>query len=76
MPFLFKQHGEWLPTAFCTDEQADLPHRGLAYVRRDGTVHDGGDGVDFFGGEEEVSLVGKKVAGRLLDAREWNEVPR
>lgn len=67
VPFLFKQHGEWLATAFCTDEQAVLPHRGLAYVRRDGTVHDGSAGVDFFGGDEEVTRVGKQAAGRLLD---------
>ncbi|WP_119157458.1 phage Gp37/Gp68 family protein [Caldimonas tepidiphila] len=67
VPFLFKQHGEWLATAFCTDEQAEMPHRGLAYVRRDGTTHDGAGGVDFFGGDEETTRVGKKAAGRLLD---------
>lgn len=67
VPFLFKQHGEWLATAFCTDEQADQPHRGLAYVARDGQWHDGSRGVDFFGGEQETARVGKKAAGRLLD---------
>lgn len=73
--YLFKQHGEWLATAFCTDEQAMLPHRGLAYISRDGAVHDGTAGVDFFGGDEEITRVGKKAAGRLLDGRTWDGVP-
>jgi protein gp37 len=76
VPMLYKQHGEWLPTAFCTDEQADMPHRGLAYIRKDGTVHDGRDGVDFFGGDQETTRVGKKAAGRLLDGRTHDEFPQ
>ncbi|MFZ1181646.1 MAG: hypothetical protein WAN92_09140 [Herbaspirillum sp.] len=45
------------------------------YVRPDGSFHDGAQGVDFFGGEEETAWIGKKAAGRVLDGREWNEVP-
>lgn len=75
VPFLFKQHGEWLATEFCDDDMAMIPSRRTVYVRKDGSFHDGGAGVDFFGGDEETAWVGKKAAGRLLDGREWNEVP-
>lgn len=75
VPFLFKQHGEWLATTFCTDEQAALPYRRIAYVANSGLVKDGTDGVDFFGGDEEVTLVGKKAAGRMLDRVEHNGMP-
>lgn len=73
--FMFKQHGDWLATAFCDDDMAMIPIRKTVYVRQDGSFHDGGDGVDFFGGEEETALVGKKTAGRLLDGRAWDEFP-
>jgi protein gp37 len=73
--FLFKQHGEWLATAFCDDDMASLPSKRTIYVRRDGSYHDGSHGVDFFGGEEETAWVGKKAAGRLLDGRTWDEYP-
>ena len=75
VPFLFKQHGEWLATEFCDDDMAMIPSRRTVYVRKDGSFHDGGAGVDFFGGNKETAWVGKKAAGRLLDGREWNEVP-
>ena len=75
VPFLFKQHGEWLATAFCSDEHASLPYKRLAYIRGDGSLHDGTEGVNFFGGDEEVTLVGKKAAGRQLDGRTWDETP-
>lgn len=75
VPFLFKQHGEWLATAFCDDEMAMIPSKRTVYVGRDGVFHDGSGGVDFFGGEEETAWVGKKAAGRLLDSREHNGFP-
>lgn len=78
IPFLFKQWGEWRP-----------PERGEGYdtskgraqrvpafiVAPTGTVH-------CFDNEQtkdhgRVMLrAGKKTAGRHLDGREWNEVPR
>lgn len=67
VPFLFKQHGEWLATAFCDDDMAMIPSKRTVYVRPDGSFHDGTDGVDFFGGEEETAWVGKQAAGRVLD---------
>ena len=75
VPFLFKQHGEWLATAFCSDKQADIPYKDLLYIGRDGRSHDGGDGIDFFGGDEETARIGKKAAGRLLDGIEHNGFP-
>jgi protein gp37 len=76
VPFLFKQHGEWLPTTFCDDDMAMLPSRRTVYVARDGTFHDGSAGVDFFGGDEETAWVGKKAAGRVLDGRTHDEFPQ
>lgn len=75
VPFLFKQHGEWLATSFCDDDMAMLPSKRTVYVGHDGIFHDGSSGVDFFGGEEETAWVGKKAAGRVLDGRTWDEYP-
>lgn len=76
VPFLFKQHGEWLATTFCDDDMAMLPSKRTAYVRLDGSTQDGSDGIDFFGGDEEVAWVGKKAAGRLLDGKLHDEYPQ
>lgn len=75
VPFLFKQHGEWLATIFCSDEQADVPPRELLYISPEGHSHDGSSGVDYFGGEEETARIGKAVAGRLLDGVVHNGFP-
>lgn len=62
-PFLFKQHGEWIGV----QDLRQLP---------------GGQGPGFgtydhcrYDQELEVLRVGKKASGRLLDGREWNEMP-
>ena len=75
VPFLFKQHGEWLATEFCDDDMAMIPSKKTVYVCRDGSFHDGSNGVNFFGGDQETAWVGKKGAGRVLDGRTWDEVP-
>lgn len=67
VPFLYKQHGEWLATAFCDDAMAMLPSRRTVYVKPDGSFVELNDAVDFFGGAEETAWVGKKAAGRMLD---------
>lgn len=57
--YYFKQWGAWLPDQQSTDP--DPYWRAKAGHRfEDGAVS---------------SLVGKKAAGRLLDGREWNEMP-
>lgn len=72
--YFHKQNGEWLPggfddpgdgspAIFHPDEEAIvLPDRRTGYE------------VKWIGGKE-FARVGKKAAGRLLDGREWNEVP-
>lgn len=74
--FFFKQHGEWLATDFCDDAMAMIPLKRLAYVRKDGSFHDDPQKADPVGGEQETAWIGKKAAGRMLDGREWNEVPK
>lgn len=73
VPFLFKQWGEFLPA--CANEAdpsvADVPESRLYWS--DGSKWDRHDGQR--GGVDLVARVGKKAAGRLLDGREWNEVP-
>lgn len=78
VPFFFKQWGEWLEIDCMTDEQygrvADLDPEALGGVARFKAesflfpvCSDQGPGFVF--------RIGKKHAGRLLDGREWNEVP-
>lgn len=63
VPFFFKSWGQWVPT-YTTGPEFEL--RRLA---DDEVVMSGhGHGV-------VMKKVGKKEAGRLLDGREWNEVP-
>lgn len=75
VPLLFKQHGEWLATDFCDDDTAMIPNKSVVYVRLDGSFHDGSEGVDFFGGDQETAWVGKKAAGRLLDGVQHDGYP-
>lgn len=60
VPFFFKQWGEWV-------RDADI-HTGAEESK---IVHFHGDAGDF----RRVYRVGKKKAGRMLDGREWNELP-
>ncbi|SEF28430.1 phage Gp37/Gp68 family protein [Variovorax sp. NFACC27] len=80
VPFLFKQWGEW-------GEESSIEQTGRAQHgwweadRADGGVprHEWPGpiqrGVELASLRPEVFRVGKKAAGRLLDGREWNEVP-
>lgn len=63
VPFLFKQWGEWRHLQqFTTGELMKLSQ---SYPAHDWTAN-----------FHDISArVGKKVAGRLLDGREWNEFP-
>lgn len=65
VPFLFKQWGEWKGG----DHEGD-PLRDTAFIEGTGRVH-----LHDFGNGSHAMKVGKKAAGRLLDGREWNEVP-
>ena len=75
VPFLFKQHGEWLPTAFCEHDDRMLPSRRTVYVSPDGSFMPLGSDIDFFGGAEETAWVGKRAAGSKLDGVECKAWP-
>lgn len=61
VPFFFKQHGEWLPSANGNHLVCVMPDGSTA-----GTKRPGG---------QWMSRVGKKAAGRLLDGVEHSEFP-
>lgn len=70
--FFFKQHGEW-----CSLDQGcglsidDLDHKTqIRIIDRDYDKMPG-----YWPEAETMIRVGKKAAGRLLDGREWNEMP-
>jgi protein gp37 len=73
VPFHFKQHGEWAPSATANRNIVN------AIVGLDGKAKFWVDAADANDanqrGECVVSLVGKKSAGRLLDGVEWNQFP-
>lgn len=73
VPFFFKQWGEWWPIGQMPDGWIDHQPKEL----KNYTVLqlDGRQEVIFPPGAMTCYKVGKKKAGRLLDGREWNEMP-
>lgn len=71
VPFLFKQWGEWAPRE---EWSFHISHSKQCAIKIDGTEVSDDDVPQDVGGQR-FELVGKKAAGRLLDGREWNEVP-
>lgn len=67
VPFFFKGWGEWAPF----QDNGPLPPH-CRYVGLDGTVRVGDPEADT---DACMGRVGKKHSGRLLDGREWNEMP-
>lgn len=81
VPFLFKQWGEWGRAGV---RQSGQPGR-YALAPREGWFGEGAPSpteLDHYPrqfvafGSDVMERAGKKAAGRLLDGREWNEVPR
>ena len=67
VPFFFKSWGEWCP---------GLGTKGGFVSGLDGQFTKAGDKSTHEWGNGYISQrVGKKTAGRLLDGREWNELP-
>jgi len=64
VPFFFKQWGEWVPPPDADDDTYE-EHRAR-----------GARDFHFWPDGGCVELVGKRSAGRLLDGRKWNEMPR
>lgn len=73
--FLMKQWGEWTPGENVERQRGVIPIATLWndtwQVTNLDLYHDQGHVDD----QPDVYRVGKKAAGRLLDGREWNEVP-
>ena len=77
VPFFFKSWGEWLPCSDCPDD-LDFEKHASGFIGDDGIFDAGNDGAfQCRNGvrDEQTFRVGKRTAGRLLDDREWNEVP-
>ena len=64
VPFFMKQWGRWVDYHNAPAETRCLIDEGKYY-----------DGYAGFPDQWNVFAVGKKAAGRLLDGREWNEMP-
>jgi protein gp37 len=80
VPFFFKQWGEWVPVPLediSGSLQARMVRAGDVCVDADGTVQvfDGRISVPNEGTGFPMRRLGKRAAGRLLDGREWNEMP-
>jgi protein gp37 len=68
LPFFFKGYGEW--------SMGNGPGTSSLWMTKDGRIsqnpaRDFNDGSTFV----NLSRVGKNASGRLLDGREWNEMP-
>jgi len=75
VPFFFKQWGEWALKGAVEAKSHDfgvLTHEGEWFAKTTGW---NGRSEDPDTHEAYMVNVGKKNAGRLLDGREWNEVP-
>ena len=70
VPFCFEGWGEWLPQ--CNDP---FQPKEYAFIHQDGRIHKNPEGITSCFGWTGVGRVGKKNSGRLLDWREWNEMP-
>jgi protein gp37 len=65
VPFFLKQMGEW-KSEFATESELDEVLR----------LADDGKMRTFSMDRGQFFRVGKKTAGRILDGREWNEIPK
>jgi protein gp37 len=63
VPYLFKQWGAYQPTGYMA---IGARSTGCVFV---------GDPIDDLGHRWEMRRVGKKVAGRELDGRTWDQYP-
>lgn len=76
VPFMFKQWGEWLPFSQRPDE-IEVRHLLGYYIGEDAVFTQPPGNPPRRNGvcDEQTFRVGKKAAGRLLDGREYLEVP-
>jgi len=72
VPFHFKQWGEWHPIhgTGLLNEMDDEEHSPYAWINADGSCSQSGSEPS-----KLMLRIGKKQSGRLLDGKEWNELP-
>lgn len=78
VPYFLKQWGEWVPKQHHGLKSAGGKEWGTVCANGSffpQTTPFNGHDDDGFGGEAVMYRVGKQAAGRLLDGREWNELP-
>lgn len=80
VPFFFKQWGEWLPgeqyTDACHERDTDETQSRFKCMAWNGESYEpNGGGWQDEPGDDAVYRVGKKLAGRVLDGRTWDEYP-
>ncbi len=75
VPFHFKQWGEWRPALGASKEQLDAARAG-GWISTLGTFHDGNEKRTFARGDANIIRVGKKRAGRELDAVVHDAFPK
>lgn len=73
IPFFFKQWGEWAPASFGNAQKVkamdlNADGRAIHYPQSNNAVQSVQPSTTMY-------KVGKKLAGRALDGREWNEMP-
>ncbi len=68
VPFLFKQWGDWRPGEGATPREKGIIIGGNGHARALG-------GESLYPDDHIMELAGKKVAGRQLAGREWDEMP-
>ena len=74
VPFMFKQWGEWCPRG---PESLGYPSvEGVPRFRMTDAGHNGQDLAADGGNDVWMNRAGKKAAGRILDGRTWDEVPK
>jgi protein gp37 len=89
VPFIFKSWGEWYPSIYLSEEQRQLfwqtkgkQKDSWGILDIEGNWHlettpwNGRQGNDSREREYVMYRISKKAASRLLDGREWNEVPQ
>lgn len=69
VPYFFKQWGEWAPPDQVPEEVFKDKRRMEAYEFP-------GHAIPMDGKGPIIYRIGKAVAGRLIDGREWNELPK
>jgi protein gp37 len=78
VPFFFKQWGEWANGSDCRRKELCLYRDGRSCKFTKEAIEkeeDRAGKVHRLSGGIVMSKVGKKASGRLLDGREWNEMP-